>query len=79
MKIIPKSKLYKVKSSLYNIPVNEVYDNSQSIRRPGDSIDLFIVMLKRQAEYRIHVLFKPVGSVFVERFLKYLRWLARLT
>ena len=41
MKIIPKSKLYKVKSSLYNIPVNEVYDNSQSIRRPGDSIDLF--------------------------------------
>ena len=41
MKIIPKSKLYKVKSSLYNIPVNEVYDNSQSIRRPRDSIDLF--------------------------------------
>ena len=45
MKIIPKSKLYKVKSSLYNIPVNEVYDNSQSIRRPGDSIDLLFVFI----------------------------------
>ena len=71
--IMPKGKLPKIKGSLCNIPVNEVYDNCKSLPRPADSNGLLIVKLKRKAEYRSHVLFEPVRPLFVESFLKFLK------
>ena len=71
--IMPKGKLPKIKGNLCNIPVNEVYDNCQSLPRPEDSNALLIVKLKLKAEYRSHVLFESVRPVFVELFLKYLK------
>ena len=64
--IMPKGKLPKIKGNLCNIPVNEVYDNCQSLPRPEDSNALLIVKLKLKAEYRSHVLFESVRPVFVE-------------
>ena len=43
---MPKGKLPKIKGSLCNIPVNEVYDNCKSLPRPEDSNGLLIVKLK---------------------------------
>ena len=70
---MPKGKLPKIKGSLCNIPVNEVYDNCRSLPRPADSNGLLIVKLKRKAEYHSHVLSESVRPVFVKRFLKYLK------
>ena len=63
----------KIKGSLCNIPVNEIYDNCKSLPRPVDSNGLSAVKLKRKAEYRSHVLFKPVRPLFNESFLKFLK------
>ena len=68
---MPKGKLPKIKGSLCNIPVSEVYDNYKSIPRPADSDGL--LKLKRKAEYRSHVLFELVRPLFVESFLKFLK------
>ena len=73
MVIMPKGKLPKLKGSLCNIPVNEVYDNCRSLPRPADSNDLLIVKLKGKAQHCSHVLFEPVKPMFVEQFLKYLK------
>ena len=68
-----KGKLPKIKVSLCNIPVNEVYDNCQSLPRPADSNGIVIVKLKRKAEFCNHVLFETVRPLFVESFLKFLK------
>lgn len=78
MMIMSKGKLVKVKGSLFNIPVNEVYDKCRWLPRPADSNGLLIVKIKRKVEYRSRVLFEPVRPTtenikFVERFLKYLK------
>ena len=49
-----KGKLFKIKASLCNIPVN---DNFKSLPGPTDSTGLLIVKLRRKAEYRSHALF----------------------
>ena len=69
--IMPKGKLSNIKSSLCNIPVNEVYDICETLPRQPDSNDLLIVKLKGQAEHCSHVLFEPVTPVYVKRLLKY--------
>ena len=71
--IMPKGKLPKIKGSLCNIPVNEVYDNCKSLPRPADSNGLLIVKFKCKAEYHTHVLFEPVRPLFVESLLKFLK------
>ena len=58
--IMPKGKLPKIKGSLCNIPVNEVYDNCISLPRPADSNGLLIVKLKPKVEYCSHALFETV-------------------
>ena len=65
---MPKGKLPKIKGSLCNISVNEVYDNCRSLSSPSDSNGLLIAKLKCKAEYHSHALFEPVRPVFVERF-----------
>ena len=76
--IMPKGKLPKIKGSLCNIPVNEVYDNCKSLPRPADSNGLLIVKLKHKAEYHSHVIFEPVRPLLVESFLKFLKHHNRL-
>ena len=71
--IMPKGKLPKIKGSLCNIPVNEVYDNCKSLPRPADSNGLLIVKFKCKAEYHTHALFEPVRPLFVENFLRFLK------
>ena len=71
--IMPKGKLPKIKGSLCNITVNEVYDNCKSLPRPEDSSGLLIVKLKRKAEYRSRVLSEPVRALFVKSVLKFLK------
>ena len=66
--IMPKGKLPKIKGSLCNIPVNEVYHNCKSLPRPADSNGLSIVKLKHKAEYRSHVLFEPVDHCLLKAF-----------
>ena len=63
----------KIKDSLCNIPLNEVYDNCKSLPRPADSNSLLIIKLKCKAEYHTHVLFEPVRPLFVESFLRFLK------
>ena len=70
-----KGKLFKIKASLCNIPVN---DNFKSLPGPTDSTGLLIVKLRRKAEYRSQALFEPVRPVFDKRFLNYLMQLAWL-
>ena len=57
--IKPKGKLPKIKGSLCNIPVIEVYDNCKSLPGPAYSNDLLIVKLKRKSQHPSHVLFEP--------------------
>ena len=71
--IMPKGKLPKIKGSLCNIPVNEVYDNCKSLPRPADSNGLLIVKLKCKVAYPSHFLFELVKPLFVESFLKFLK------
>ena len=71
--MMPKGKLPKIKVSLCNIPVNEVYGNCKSLPRPAESNGILIVKLKRKAEFRNHVLFETVRPLFVESFLKFLK------
>ena len=68
---MPKGKLFNIKSSLCNIPVNEVCDICETLPRQPDSNGLLIVKLKGQAEYCSHVLLEPVTPVYVKQLLKY--------
>ena len=63
----------KIKGSLCDIPVNEVYDNCKSLPRPAESNGLLIAKLKCNSDYRSHVLFEPVRPLFVENFLKFVK------
>ena len=63
----------KIKDSLCNILVNEVYDNWISLPRPADSNGLLIVKLKPKVEYCSHALFETVWPLSVESFLKFLK------
>ena len=63
----------KMKGSLCNISISEVFDTCKALPRPPDSSGLVIVKLKRKVEYRSHELFKPVRPVFVEKFLNFLK------
>ena len=68
-----KGNLSKMKGSLRNIPTTEVFDTCKLLPRPVDSSGLVITKLKRKVEYRSHVFLEPVRSVFVERFLNFLK------
>ena len=63
----------KMKGSLCNISISEVFDTCKALPRPPDSSGLVIVKLKRKVEYRSHELFKPVRPVFVEKFVNFLK------
>ena len=63
----------KMKGSLCNIPISEVFDTCKPLPRPADSSGLVIVKLKRKVEYRNHVLFEPSRPVFDEKFLDFLK------
>ena len=58
--IMPKGKLSNIKGSLWNITINEVYDNCKSLPGWADSTGLLIVKSKHKAEYHSHVLFETV-------------------
>ena len=58
--IMLKGNSPKMKGSLCNIRISEVFDTCKSLRRPPDSNGLVIVKLKCKIEYRSHELFEPV-------------------
>ena len=63
----------KIKGSLCNILVNEVYNNCKSLPRLAGSNGLLIVKLKRKTEYDSRVLFEQVRPLLVESFRKFLK------
>ena len=71
--IMLKGNSAKMKGSLCNIPISEVFDTCKPLPRPADSSGLVIVKLKRKVEYRNHVLFEPSRPVFAEKFLNFLK------
>ena len=62
----------KISGTICNVLIDTINVTSM-LPQPADSNGLIFIKLKRKLEYRGHVLFEPVRSVFLKSILNYLK------
>ena len=60
-----------MKAFVYDVHIDKVGINCNSLSRPADSNDIVIVTLKKKAVYCSHALFEPGRPSFIRNFLEY--------